>query len=252
MLTRIDTNIQSPKTEHSESKQRKTQCKVPKRIGRSYVESISSTVAGRPWKQRVKHGVELKSCCGLSLSSIFWNKQIFFRSYLMGSVGSHRWSCSCRTRAPPGAASGTFSGVAAEHHHPGRLRLPSFPAATTTTHRHRPPMAVMLLLRQPRTLWPARASPAQQQSLSPCRICSMYVVQTMITNNLPIWYNTTQFKRHYVLACGVDGYLIFFSSCALLLYTQWDGECCMDRPCIYKGQGSYGRFYNRALNSHAC
>lgn len=122
----------------------------------------------------------------------------FFRSYLMGSVGSHRWSCSCRTRAPPGAASGTFSGVAAEHHHPGRLRLPSFPAATTTKHRHRPPMAVtMLLLGQPRTLWQAIASPAQQQSLSPCRICSMYVVQTMITNNLPIWYNTTQFKRHY-------------------------------------------------------
>jgi hypothetical protein len=48
--------------------------------------------------------------------------------------------------------------------------------------------------------------------------------------------------------CSID--LICFL-CSVVVYTQWDDESCMDRPCVYKGQGSYGKFYNRALTSHA-
>jgi hypothetical protein len=160
----------------------------------------------------------------------------------MGSVGSHRSSCWCRTRAPPGAASGTFSGAIANRHLRGRLPCP----ATTTTHRHRPATTAPLLLGRPsRALWPEWVSPAQQQSLSPCR---MYVVVQINDHQQPV--NLDQHNSSSTSSfCSID--LICFL-CVFCCCTQWDDESCMDRPCVYKGQGTYGKFYNRALTSHAC
>jgi len=161
---------------------------------------------------------------------------------IMGNVGSHRSSCWCRTRAPPGAASGTFAGVIAKHHLRGRLPCP----ATTTTHRHRPATTAPLLLGRPsRALWPEWVSPAQQQSLLPCR---MYVVVQINDHQQPV--NLDQHNSSSTSSfCSIDLIRFLCVFCCVhngMMRVAWTVQC------VYKGQGTYGKFYNRTLTSQAC